>query len=89
MSSDGDHSSFFAIAAAVVPNWFGVAVPAEGLVTSVGRIIFFHPTPGTGRLSLDGDYAKQDSGKWPELFLLHGASSKRYQLDWCPSATRS
>ena len=55
----------FQIADAVVPNWFGVAVP-EGL-TEFGNVhVFFHPTPAQAGY-VDADY-RSKSGKWPELF---------------------
>jgi hypothetical protein len=55
----------FAIPDNVVPNWFGVAVPAG--ITEFGNAhIFFHPTPAQAGYS-DGDYPAK-TGKWPELF---------------------
>ncbi|HTB30124.1 MAG TPA: hypothetical protein VK715_14310, partial [Steroidobacteraceae bacterium] len=69
-------TKLFAIAAAVVPNWFGVALPA-GLSDFSRPHIFFHPTPGQAGY-LDGDYANK-TGKWPELFYY--MERLGYQLD--------
>jgi hypothetical protein len=69
-------TKLFAIADAVVPNWFGVALPA-GLSDFTRPHIFFHPTPGQAGY-LDGDYWKK-SGKWPELFYY--MERLGYQLD--------
>ena len=49
----------------VVPNWFGVAVPAN--VTDFSHPnIFFHPSPGQAGYK-DSDYPTK-SGMWPDLF---------------------
>ena len=69
-------TKLFAIAEAVVPNWFGVALPS-GLSDFSRPHIFFHPTPGQAGY-LDGDYWKK-SGKWPELFYY--MERLGYQLD--------
>jgi hypothetical protein len=69
-------TKLFAIADAVVPNWFGVALPS-GLSDFSRPHIFFHPTPGQAGY-LDGDYWKK-SGKWPELFYY--MERLGYQLD--------
>ena len=55
----------FEIAAPVVPNWFGVAVPG-GISSFVDPVLFFHPTPSQAGY-VDADYAAK-AGKWPELF---------------------
>jgi hypothetical protein len=55
----------FQIAADVVPNWFGVAVP-QGLTEFGNLHVFFHPTPAQAGY-VDADY-RTKSGKWPELF---------------------
>lgn len=66
----------FAIADNVVPNWFGVAVPAG--ITEFGNAhIFFHPTPGQAQY-VDSDYPAK-KGKWPELFYY--MERLGYQLD--------
>ena len=55
----------FQIAADVVPNWFGAAVPSG--LTEFGNVhVFFHPTPAQAGY-IDADY-RTKSGKWPELF---------------------
>lgn len=60
----------FAIPENVMPNWFGVAVPAG--ITEFGNAnIFFHPTPARAGY-LDSDYPAK-TGKWPELF---------YYMEW-------
>jgi len=69
-------TKLFAIGAAVVPNWFGVAVPA-GLSDFSRPHIFFHPTPGQAGY-IDGDYAHK-TGKWPALFYY--MERLGYQLD--------
>jgi hypothetical protein len=50
----------FQLPEAVVPNWFGVAVP-NGLVDFTKPNIFFHPIPGQDGY-LDKDYSTK-SGK--------------------------
>ena len=66
----------FAIPDNVVPNWFGVAVPAG--ITEFGNAhIFFHPTPAQAGYS-DSDYPAK-TGKWPELFYY--MERLGYQLD--------
>jgi len=55
----------FEIAANVVPNWFGVAVPTG--LTGFGNVhVFFHPTPAQAGYH-DADYAAK-AGRWPDLF---------------------
>lgn len=49
----------------VVPNWFGVAIPA-GASSFTKPNIFFHPVPALAGYQ-DLDYAAK-SGKWPQLF---------------------
>jgi hypothetical protein len=55
----------FQLAANVVPNWFGVAVPV-GITDFTKPNLFFHPTPAQAGYD-DGDYPTK-TGKWPELF---------------------
>ncbi len=54
----------FQLDAAVVPSWFGVAVP-HGIQDFTKPHIFFHPTPGQAGYN-DADYP--NSGMWPDLF---------------------
>jgi hypothetical protein len=69
-------TKLFEISDAVVPNWFGVALP-RGLSDFTRPHIFFHPTPGQAGY-VDGDYANK-TGKWPELFYY--MERLGYQLD--------
>jgi hypothetical protein len=68
---------------AVVPNWFGVAIP-DGLSDFTKANIFFHPEPGQVRDSKgnlvykDSDYQKK-AGGWPRLFYY--MERLGYQLD--------
>jgi hypothetical protein len=66
----------FAIADAVVPNWFGVALP-RGISDFTRPHLFFHPTPAQAGC-VDGDYQSK-GGKWPELFYY--MERLGYQLD--------
>lgn len=66
----------FQIDAAVVPNWFAVAVPS-GITSFTNATIYFHPTPGQAGY-VDADYAAK-AGKWPELFYY--MERMGYQLD--------
>jgi hypothetical protein len=66
----------FAIADAVVPNWFGVALP-RGISDFTRPHLFFHPTPAQAGY-VDGDYQSK-GGKWPELFYY--MERLGYQLD--------
>jgi hypothetical protein len=65
-STDVSATTFlFQIDSAVVPNWFGVAVPS-GITDFTNANLFFHPTPGQAGY-VDGDYAMK-AGTWPQLF---------------------
>jgi hypothetical protein len=55
----------FQLSVSVVPNWFGVAVPA-GITDFTKPNIFFHPIPAQDGYK-DSDYPTK-SGKWPQLF---------------------
>jgi hypothetical protein len=66
----------FQLDAAVVPNWFGVAVP-HGIQDFTRPHIFFHPTPAQAGYR-DSDYATK-SGMWPQLFYY--MERLGYQLD--------
>jgi hypothetical protein len=66
----------FQLSAAVVPNWFGVAVP-PGIVDFTKPNIFFHPIPAQDGY-LDSDYPTK-TGKWPQLFYY--MERLGYQVD--------
>ena len=66
----------FALDEAVVPNWFGVAVP-PGVTDFSKAHIFFHPIPAQAGY-LDSDYQAK-SGQWPQLFYY--MERLGYQVD--------
>ena len=72
----GVRTMLFAISDAVVPNWFGVAIP-DGITDFSNVHIFFHPTPAQAGY-VDNDYPTK-AGKWPQLFYYMEVLG--YQLD--------
>lgn len=58
-------------AAAVAPNWFGVAVP-DGITDFRNVVLYFHPNPGQGGAGYNpNDYAAKSGTagtNWKELF---------------------
>ena len=66
----------YQLAADVVPNWFGVAVPS-GVSDYTKPLIYFHPIPAQAGYK-DADYPTK-AGKWPQLFYY--MERLGYQLD--------
>lgn len=66
----------YQLGAAVVPNWFGVALP-HGIQDFTRLNIFFHPLPAQAGYK-DADYPTK-SGLWPHLFYYMEVLG--YQMD--------